>query len=486
MLERAALGGLRASRVAGLRRLQRLIDALLVLLSMLAAGAVQPLLVGLVPGVKLPSSFGDQALVACIVGPLWVALAVVVRLDRTFEEPLPHSELLARLLKLDAAGVLGVALVQFLTQSVVNRSLVALFLAFSTAALYAQRALTGAWARYQHARGDTRARLVLVGAPSARMRDFVRDAAASALAPTILGYVAAPTDEADTPDDGAALPARLGPLEALPALLEAHPVDEVVFFAPYARPDTASAALAACEALGVPASFVVELSQLARAAPRVADLYDHCVIRYDVAPKRPEALAIKHGLDPLAAAFLLVAAAPVLVTVALAVRLTMGRPVLFTQERAGRFGRPFRMFKFRTMHRDAEARRDEVRALNEVGGPVFKARLDPRVTPLGRFLRSSSLDELPQLFNVLAGSMSLVGPRPLPTQEQAQIRGWQRRRLSMKPGITGLWQVSGRSDLGFEAWMLLDLRYVDEWSLWLDLQLLLKTIPVVLRGRGAR
>jgi lipopolysaccharide/colanic/teichoic acid biosynthesis glycosyltransferase len=163
----------------------------------------------------------------------------------------------------------------------------------------------------------------------------------------------------------------------------------------------------------------------------------------------------------------------------------MGRPVIFAADRAGLNGRAFRMYKFRTMKLGAEADRAGLEAANEMSGPVFKIASDPRVTPLGRFLRKYSLDELPQLFNVLTGSMSLVGPRPLPVGEQEQIRGWQRRRLSMKPGVTGLWQVSGRSGINFEEWMALDLQYVDEWSLLLDLQVLLRTIPAVLVGRGA-
>jgi len=158
---------------------------------------------------------------------------------------------------------------------------------------------------------------------------------------------------------------------------------------------------------------------------------------------------------------------------------------LFAQARAGLYGRPFRMLKFRTMRQGAEDEQGELLRSNEMSGPVFKLRDDPRVTRLGRFLRRTSLDELPQLLNVLTGSMSLVGPRPLPVSEQAAIRGWQRRRLTMKPGLTCLWQVAGRNDVDFVDWMLLDLQYIEQWSLWLDLLLLLKTLPVVLFGRGA-
>jgi lipopolysaccharide/colanic/teichoic acid biosynthesis glycosyltransferase len=171
--------------------------------------------------------------------------------------------------------------------------------------------------------------------------------------------------------------------------------------------------------------------------------------------------------------------------VALSILLTMGRPILFIQERAGRRGRPFRMFKFRTMVSDAEARKASLHAHNIMAGPVFKVRNDPRVTRLGRLLRSTSLDELPQLLNVVTGQMSLIGPRPLPRAEQEQIVGWHRRRLSMKPGMTGLWQVSGRSNVDFDQWMKLDLQYVDTWSLREDARILLKTVPVLLHRKGA-
>jgi lipopolysaccharide/colanic/teichoic acid biosynthesis glycosyltransferase len=167
------------------------------------------------------------------------------------------------------------------------------------------------------------------------------------------------------------------------------------------------------------------------------------------------------------------------------IALTSRGPVVFRQQRAGFHGRLFEMYKFRTMVEGAEQLRDRVAHLNEMGGPVFKASGDPRLTRVGRILRRLSLDELPQLVNVLKGEMSLVGPRPLPVYEASQIKGAQRRRLAMRPGMTGLWQVSGRNWIDFEGWMQLDLAYVDRWTLGLDLRILLRTIPVVLSGDGA-
>jgi len=169
-----------------------------------------------------------------------------------------------------------------------------------------------------------------------------------------------------------------------------------------------------------------------------------------------------------------------------AVKLTSRGPVLFIHERGGLHGRPFRMLKFRTMREGAEAERAALLAANEMDGPVFKIAADPRVTRLGRFLRRTSMDELPQLVNVVRGDMSLVGPRPLPVVETRALAGVHRRRLSVRPGITCLWQISGRSELGFREWMALDLQYVDHWSLGLDLAILLRTLPALVSRRGAR
>lgn len=192
--------------------------------------------------------------------------------------------------------------------------------------------------------------------------------------------------------------------------------------------------------------------------------------------------------DRMGATLLLVLLAPLFALIWLAIKLESPGPALFRQRRSGRHGEPFTMFKFRTMQSDAEMRQAELAALNEMKGPVFKIKKDPRVTRVGSLLRFTSLDEIPQLFNVFLGQMSLVGPRPLPIYETlAMTANAQRRRLSVSPGMTCLWQISGRNDLtDFSDWVRLDLEYIDQWSLWLDFQILLRTIPAVLFGRGAR
>ncbi|HUJ94086.1 MAG TPA: sugar transferase [Terriglobales bacterium] len=195
---------------------------------------------------------------------------------------------------------------------------------------------------------------------------------------------------------------------------------------------------------------------------------------------------VKRFLDVILSLVLLVAASPILLIVGLMIKLTSKGPIFFFQERIGRNKRRFFIYKFRTMVPNAEKLLPALEVLNEAGGPVFKIRNDPRITPIGRLLRRTSLDELPQLFNVLRGDMSLVGPRPLPLRDYEGFdQDWQRRRFSVRPGITCLWQVNGRSNIGFEHWMKLDLQYLDEWSIWLDMKILARTIPAVLRGSGA-
>jgi exopolysaccharide biosynthesis polyprenyl glycosylphosphotransferase len=229
-------------------------------------------------------------------------------------------------------------------------------------------------------------------------------------------------------------------------------------------------------------------------APAVPDLAQQRVIvepmggvvllRVEECRQRRGRLLIKATIDRVVAALLLVVLAPLFVAVALAVKLTSPGPTLYRQPRIGQYGSTFEFFKFRTMVVGAEVRLDELADRNESNGPLFKVHQDPRVTDLGRFLRRMSLDELPQLWNVVRGDMSLVGPRPLPVGSDVFV-GDERRRLRVKPGITGLWQVSGRSDLTWEETVALDMRYVDHWSLGLDLAIMIRTPLTVLLGRGA-
>jgi exopolysaccharide biosynthesis polyprenyl glycosylphosphotransferase len=197
-------------------------------------------------------------------------------------------------------------------------------------------------------------------------------------------------------------------------------------------------------------------------------------------------IIFKRLLDIVISSAALILLAPLFLVTSALIRLTSRGPALFVQKRLGLNKRIIGVYKFRTMVQDAEKKQAELEHLNEVSGPVFKIKNDPRITPIGRFLRKTSIDELPQLFNVLKGDMSLVGPRPLPIRDyQGFNKDWQRRRFSIRPGITCLWQINGRSSVQFERWMELDMEYIDRWSVWLDMKILIRTIPAVLRGSGA-
>jgi exopolysaccharide biosynthesis polyprenyl glycosylphosphotransferase len=211
------------------------------------------------------------------------------------------------------------------------------------------------------------------------------------------------------------------------------------------------------------------------------------LLSFSTTPTNEALLFVRRILDVILAGFILVIFGPlVMLPAAILIKLTSSGPVLFKQTRCGLNGRQFVMYKFRSMVSNAEQLRVELEGLNEMDGPVFKSSRDPRITTVGKIIRRRSIDELPQIFNVLRGDMSLVGPRPPLPAEVARYERWQRRRLSMKPGMTCLWQISGRNEVSFDDWMKLDLTYIDNWSLLLDLKILLKTVPVVLLGRGAK
>jgi exopolysaccharide biosynthesis polyprenyl glycosylphosphotransferase len=241
-----------------------------------------------------------------------------------------------------------------------------------------------------------------------------------------------------------------------------------------------------CEEQGIVVRLQTEMFKLRTARWHVDQLNGLPVVTVRSGPADGWQLVAKRVIDVWGSLALLIALAPLFAMVAIAIKLDSPGPVFFRQERIGLNKRRFKLFKFRTMLAGADRQQPLLEHLNEAAGPVFKIRNDPRITGVGKFLRRFSVDELPQLLNVLKGEMSLVGPRPLPVRDIERIEvQWHKRRLSMQPGVTGLWQVSGRSDVSFDHWVRMDLEYIDKWSLALDLKILLKTIPAVLRGSGA-
>jgi exopolysaccharide biosynthesis polyprenyl glycosylphosphotransferase len=367
-------------------------------------------------------------------------------------------------------------------ESEVNRSVLALFAAVAAVGLWIERGLVHGWLR-RAPQGDRWARVALVVGTDERAKRLI---AALRQYPeagwVVRGCVSLDPSKLDEIVEDTPV---IGSLRDLPGILQGGVVDEVFFAVAPQRLEEITDALEVCENLGVDVRVLVDLYRPAQAHPFVEELFTLPFYGFSPTLTRQGVLAAKRLLDLVGASILLVAGAPLFVAIGLMIKLTSRGPIIFRQERSGFHGRRFWMYKFRTMVQSAERMREDVAHLNEMSGPVFKATDDPRLTVVGPFLRGLSLDELPQLVNVLKGEMSLVGPRPLPVYEASLIKGAQRRRLAMRPGMTGLWQVSGRNAIDFDGWMQMDLLYVDRWSLSLDFEILLRTIPVVLRGEGA-
>jgi exopolysaccharide biosynthesis polyprenyl glycosylphosphotransferase len=275
--------------------------------------------------------------------------------------------------------------------------------------------------------------------------------------------------------------------EDLAAYLRNTVVDEVVIALPMrSLHDHAAQIAQICENQGIAMRVLSSIFDLKHARVGHDELEGASLVTHHTGFAEGWPVVVKRAIDIVVSLTLLVLCAPILVLTALAIKLTSAGPILFTQKRLGLNKRPFSIYKFRTMVPNAEQKIHELEHLNEVSGPVFKIKADPRITPIGKMLRKTSIDELPQLFNVLEGEMSLVGPRPLPIRDYEGFNeDWQRRRFSVRPGITCLWQIKGRNSIPFEKWMQLDLQYIDKWSLWLDFEILARTIPAVLKGSGA-
>jgi exopolysaccharide biosynthesis polyprenyl glycosylphosphotransferase len=279
----------------------------------------------------------------------------------------------------------------------------------------------------------------------------------------------------------------IGDLDNFPNLLRELVIDEVALALPMrSLYPQASRVAACCEEQGIIVRQVVNIFEPQLVKTNTNEFSHDDVVAIYSSPIEGWELVIKRVVDFAVSTTMLCILTPVFLLIAALIAMDSPGSVLYSQDRLGLNKRRFRMYKFRTMVADAEKRQAELEQQNEADGPVFKIKNDPRITRVGKFLRKFSLDELPQFFNVLGGDMSLVGPRPLPVRDYLGFeQDWQRRRFSVRPGLTCLWQIHGRSGVSFDQWMDLDMRYIDQWSLWLDLSILVKTIPVVLRGIGA-
>ncbi len=292
------------------------------------------------------------------------------------------------------------------------------------------------------------------------------------------------------PESGDAPAENLGrykvfPLDALADILQNQVVDEVIFALNLQELARLEPVMQHCADVGVKTRLQLEFLPAAYSRIYLEKFRDVELLSLSSAPDSELRLFFKRAFDTVLSAASLLLLSPVLASIAAMIRITSPGPVLFRQTRCGLGGRRFTLYKFRSMINNAEQMRAELHHHNQLDGPAFKISDDPRITPVGRWLRRFSLDELPQLWNVLRGEMSFVGPRPAIPAEVEQYEDWQRRRLRMRPGLTCTWVLEGRNEVGFQRWMQLDLGYIDNWSLWLDVKIFLRTIPIVLSGRGA-
>ena len=369
-------------------------------------------------------------------------------------------------------GLLVAACAYFLRLSVPSRAVMPIFVVFACAFLLLRERISVIRARKRAKTGAFREPVILAGT-----REDIHQLRHTFTPDQIMELEVVEEIDVETQ-----------PIEDLIRALHEHSVSRVIFAGGHSHLNRLQEGIAACEIEGVEAWLVADFIRTSIAKPTFDVFGTRPMLVFRTTPDLSWALLVKNVVDRLGAFLGLVAAAPLFLVIAAGIKMTSPGPVIFRQRRGGKNGRPFTMYKFRSMHTDAEMRQAELASYNQMSGPVFKIDNDPRVFPFGKFLRRTSLDEIPQLFNVLKGEMSLVGPRPLPLYE---VEGFettaQRRRLSMKPGLTCLWQVCGRNEVkNFDDWVKLDLQYIDNWSLWLDLTILLRTVPVVLFGFGAR
>jgi exopolysaccharide biosynthesis polyprenyl glycosylphosphotransferase len=449
----------------------QLIDAVLFVVSLWSAYAIRSAF-SKIPGVPEVITFNSIMWLIILImpfGPLFLDLQgfYTFPLRKTFLRSLAQT--IQALLWL---GVLISGCAILFKLPIESRSVLILFGALSVVLLLVKERIVIDFLRARATRGDLREKVILAGSA-----DEVQHLA-SRLTEEQLSEV----------EIVARIDISTEPTSTLVKALHEHSVGRVIFLTARTELRRVEEVVAACEIEGVEAWLMADFIRTSIARPAFDMFGPQPMLVFRSTPESSWALITKRAIDLVGSFCGIILLSPLLAAVAIAIKLTSPGPAIFSQFRSGKHGRPFKMFKFRSMYSDAEQRRHELEAYNQMSGPVFKIEHDPRITPLGRRLRKYSIDELPQLFNVFIGQMSIVGPRPLPVFEVENFANpAQRRRLSVKPGLTCLWQISGRSEIkDFETWVKLDLRYIDNWSIWLDLKILFETIPAVLQARGAK
>jgi len=406
---------------------------------------------------------------------LTIPLALILLQTQGFySRPLLASRRLTswQLLKVCSLITVGLVLVGFMAKVTLARSVFILFGAFSFILVFVKEEILKRYLLHALGQARLRRRIIVVGTPEDV--EQVREDFHLKKAGDIEIVAEMDINEYDVPD--------------FVELLHQHSANGVLLATKHTYFGRIEKVIQACELEGVEVWMLANFFNTQISRTTLDELYGRPVVIFRSTPDFSWQAVAKQTIDFFGALLAITLFSPILIFCTIAIRLTSKGPVFFRQQRSGLNGRPFTMYKFRSMVTDAEQRKDELQAYNEMAGPVFKVTNDPRITPIGKFLRRRSFDELPQLFNVLKGEMSLVGPRPLPVDETMQFDELaHRRRLSVKPGLTCLWQISGRNKVtDFKEWVRLDLEYIDNWSLWLDIKILLRTIPVVLAGEGAK
>jgi len=460
-----------------LRRVTMMVDGLATVLSFLGAYLLREIWIG-----------GTRPVVAylallVVIPPLWIFL---LTLFRAYDPPrtLTFGKIIRSVTNAVLLGFALLLAVMFVLKlQFVSRIFLVTFGVLNGLALVAIRARLLWYFRNSPRRDEDKYRILIVGTGNRAHRLAETLTLESRGGYQIVGFLDKGLQQVGARISGAPV---LGTIGEITGILKANVVDEVILAIPRAMISDTEKIVQACEEEGVKVRLMADLFEVPFKRLTLDKLDKIPLLTFEPVAHDESKLLVKRALDVVVATALLLVLLPLMALIAIVVKLDSRGPIFFTQKRVGLNKRIFRVVKFRTMHPDAERRQEEVEHLNEAQGPVFKIRNDPRITRVGRFLRRSSLDELPQLLNVLVGGMSLVGPRPLPLRDVSLFdRGVQRKRFSVKPGLTCLWQVSGRSSLPFSEWLRLDLSYIDRWSLTLDLKILLRTIPAVLRGAGA-
>ncbi|MEP6822739.1 MAG: sugar transferase [Chthoniobacterales bacterium] len=427
------------------------------------------------------SWFGLQQTVDPFINYQWLLVVIMpfgpilLDLQGFYQSPLTKTKWKSFIQVVQAMVYLSIlvsACVIFVRLPLANRSVPLLFIMVATVVLLVKERVFISTVRRRALRGELREPILLAGVP----QDIALLEQSFTPEQKLLMVIA---DRIDIEKQ---------PLSDLVEAMHRHAVSRVIFAAGHSQFNRIEQAIGACEVEGVPAWLAANFIQTSIAKPDFDAFAGRPMLVFRSTPDVSWALLIKGIIDRLGAFLLLCVASPFLIPVAIVIKLTSKGPPIFRQQRAGKHGKPFTMYKFRSMSDDAEQRHADLLPFNQMSGPVFKIDHDPRITPFGRWLRKTSVDEVPQLVNVLLGDMSLVGPRPLPIYEVEKFENTaQRRRLSVKPGLTCLWQIRGRNQVtDFRDWVKLDLEYIDKWSLGLDFKILVRTVPAVVFGLGAK